>query len=257
MPQTPFFLREIVLPVMLARLGRLVLDAVLPPLCLKCQAIVAEPGTLCPQCWQQITFLAPPFCVRCGRPFEFDPGPAACCGACLRTPPVYDCARAVLRYDEASRPLILSFKHGDRLEGTAAFAHWMARAGADLLDKADLLVPVPLHRWRLARRRYNQAALLALALGRRCGIAVAPDLLRRRRSTPSQGHLGPEARRQNVAGAFTLARNGASGLAGQRVVLIDDVLTTGATVEECARVLRRSGAAEIGILTLARVLRET
>lgn len=237
-----------------ARLGRLLLDAVLPPLCLKCHAVVAEPGTLCPACWQRIGFLAPPWCACCGRPFEVDPGPEARCGACLTRPPGFDRARAVLRYDDESRPLLLRLKHGDRLEGAGAYAHWMARAGADLLDGADLLVPVPLHRWRLALRRYNQAAVLALALGRRSGVAVAPDLLRRPRATPSQGHLGPEARRRNVAGAFTLAR-GAAGLAGRRVVLIDDVMTTGATVEECARVLRRGGAASVAVLTLARALR--
>jgi len=238
-----------------ARLGRLLLDAVLPPLCLHCQAVVAEPGTLCPTCWQRISFIGPPCCAICGRPFELDPGPEARCGACLRSPPGFDRARAVLRYDETSRDLILRLKHGDRLEGASAFALWMARAGSELLDGADLLVPVPLHRWRLARRRYNQAAVLALALGRHSGLAVEPALLTRRRATPSQGHLGANDRRRNVAGAFGLARGGEARLAGRRVVLIDDVMTTGATVEECVKVLRRGGASAVAVLTLARVLR--
>jgi len=239
----------------LNRIGRVVVDALLPPLCLCCHGVVAEPGTLCAGCWSKVAFLAPPFCAVCGLPFELDPGIGAVCGDCIASPPRFGRARAVLRYDDASRVLFLRFKHGDRLEGVPAFARWMARAGADVLAGADLLVPVPLHRWRLASRRYNQAALLALGVARECGVPAEPGLLLRRRRTPPQGHLGHDARARNVAGAFEVAPRLKTVLAGKRVVLVDDVLTSGATVDECAKVLRAGGAVGIDVLTLGRVVR--
>ena len=131
----------------------------------------------------------------------------------------------------------------------------MARAGAAQLGACDLIVPVPLHRWRLLQRRYNQSALLALQLGRLSGKPVAPDLLRRRRNTPSQGRLSRAQRQQNVRGAFTVAPGRVSEVTGNGILLIDDVLTTGATVEACARVLKRAGAARVEVLTLARAVR--
>jgi len=234
---------------------RVLLDAILPPVCLRCQSPVADPGTLCPDCWSKIAFVSAPLCATCGRPFEIDPGAQMVCGACLASPPRYGRARAVLRYDDETKPLILRFKHGDRLEGAPAFARWLARAGAELLEGADLLVPVPLHRWRLAARRYNQAAVLAQALVPLVGVACVPDLLVRRRHSPSQGHLGPDARRRNVAGAFVLPPRNLARTEGRRIVLIDDVMTTGATVNECARVLLRGGAAAVDVLTLGRVVR--
>ena len=237
------------------RLARMVVDALLPPLCLSCHVVVAEPGSLCPQCWSRMTFLGTPHCACCGLPFEIDPGPDAVCGACAGDEPQFARARAVFRYDDASKVLILRFKHGDRLEGVGAFALWMARAGAELLAGADLLVPVPLHRWRLFSRRYNQAALLALAIGRLSQVAVAPQALVRTRKTPSQGHLGHDARARNVAGAFRVSEHMKETLAGRRVVLVDDVLTSGATVGECARVLKRAGAGAVDVLTLGRVVR--
>ncbi|CAA7626893.1 Phosphoribosyltransferase [Candidatus Terasakiella magnetica] len=240
---------------LLFRLGRLVTDALLPPLCLSCHAPVGEPGALCPACWSKTEFLAPPYCACCGLPFEVEVGPEAVCGDCARDPPRFRRARAVFRYDDESRALILRFKHGDRLEGVPAFARWMARAGADVLAGADLLVPVPLHRWRLLSRRYNQAALLAMGVARQTGIAAIPDLLTRLRPTPSQGHMGREGRARNVAGAFTVASRRLGALGGKRVVLIDDVMTSGATIGECARVLLRAGALSVDVLTLARVVK--
>jgi ComF family protein len=239
-----------------ARLARLVIDALLPPLCLSCGAEVAEPGSLCPSCWSAMAFLGDPCCACCGLPFEFDLGEDAVCGECARQRPRYSRARAVFRYDESSRGLILRFKHGDRLEGAGAFARWMARSGGPILAQADLLVPVPLHRWRLLSRRYNQAALLANAIGRLSGVAVEPGMLIRARRTPPQGHLGHDARARNVAGAFKVEERYRAGLSGRRVVLVDDVMTSGATVNECARVLLNAGAAEVGVLTLGRVVRE-
>ncbi|WP_375594333.1 ComF family protein [Algihabitans albus] len=235
--------------------SRPVLDALLPPRCLVTNAAVDLPGQLSPVAWQAIDFIDPPICPCCGLPFEVDPGPGALCGACLRAQPAYTRARAVMRYDDGSRPLVLRFKHADRTEAAPAFARWMARAGAAQLEACDLIVPVPLHRWRLLRRRYNQSALLALQLGRLSGKPVAPDLLRRRRNTPSQGRLSRAQRQQNVRGAFTVAPGRVSEVTGNGILLIDDVLTTGATVEACARVLKRAGAARVEVLTLARAVR--
>ena len=231
------------------------LNALLPPRCLVCGDGVARPGTLCGPCWGGLTFLAPPFCAACGFPFDYDLGPGVLCGACSREPPRYDRARAVLRYDEVSRGLLLGFKHGDRTEGAPAFGAWLARAGGELIADCDVIQPVPLHRWRLFARRYNQSALLAQALGRETRLAVLPDSLRRTRNTPSQGRLSPAARRRNVAGAFRTAPGPAERLGGRRVLLVDDVLTTGATVEACAQTLKRAGAAGVDVLTLARVVR--
>lgn len=238
----------------LAVVARRVVDAVLPPLCLSCGALVGEPGALCPVCWAKVQFLAPPCCACCGHPFDVDPGPDQLCGLCVSRPPAFRRARAVFRYDDASRPLVLRLKHADRLEGVPAFARWMARAGAELMAGADLVVPVPLHRWRLLARRYNQAALLAVALARLGGLDSLPDLLVRRRRTASQGHMNREAREKNVKGAFAVRPRYASRLGGRTVLLVDDVLTTGATVQECARVLTAAGAGAVDVLTLGRVV---
>ncbi|MEQ8965974.1 MAG: ComF family protein [Azospirillaceae bacterium] len=233
--------------------GRL-LDAVLPPRCLVSGAPVDRAGTVAPPVWGTLTFLAPPWCVRCGLPFDFDAGEAALCGACAGRAPPFDRARAVLAYDEACRPLLLAFKHGDRTDAAGPLAAWMARAGAPLLADADVVVPVPLHRRRLFRRRYNQAALLAAALGRAGGVAVVPDALARQRRTRSQGGLGRAGRRRNLSGAIVARPARRVAIAGCRVLLVDDVMTTGATVEACARALRRGGASAVDVLTLARVV---
>jgi len=234
--------------------GVAALDLLLPPRCLACGAMVEANGLLCPACWSGLSFIAPPLCESCGLPFAFAVAARTRCAACLADPPPFERARAALIYDDASRRLILGFKHADRTEAAPAFGRWLARAGAALLADADLVVPVPLHRWRLFQRRYNQAALLAHAVGGGlAGRPVAADLLVRRRRTPSQGGLGRQGRRRNVAGAFALKPGQADRLRGRRILLIDDVHTTGATLLECARALRRAGAAAVDALTLARV----
>ena len=239
-------------------MGGAVLNALLPPRCLRCGTGTDRPGALCGACWEKVRFLAPPWCERCGFPFELPLPGETVCAACLARSPRFDRARAVMAYDDGSRDLVLGFKHADRTEGAPAYAAWMARAGADLLADADLIAPIPLHWQRLLRRRYNQAALLARELGRReSGTAVVvPDLLRRRRATPSQGYLSPAARWRNVRGAFEVTPRHAARVAGARVLLIDDVLTTGATVETCARRLFAAGAAGVDVLILARIVRE-
>jgi ComF family protein len=230
-----------------------VVDGVLPPRCLNCGATVGEPEALCGACWASMTFFAPPWCRVCGLPFEHPIGEGAICGACAARLPAWDRARAVLRYDRHSRRLVLMLKHGDQTHLAGAFGRWMQRSGGEVLTEADLLIPVPLHWTRLLARRFNQAALLARAVRSAGGPALGADWLVRRRRTPSQGRMGPLARARNVRGAFALRRG--RSVEGKHVVLIDDVMTTGATAEECARVLRRAGAASVGVLVLARAVR--
>lgn len=245
--------------------ARLALDALLPPQCLSCAELVSEPGSLCAGCWGRLRFIAAPLCAICGWPFDSDPttGEASSetspvdliCGTCLREPPAFDRARAVLAYDDASRGLILGFKHADRTHGAPAFARWLARAGSELLITADVIAPVPLHWSRLLARRYNQAALLALGLAKLSARQAVPDLLVRRRATPSQGRLSRAERLRNVAGAFAVRPSRLAAARGRRILLVDDVLTTGATVSACAKALRRAGAASVDVVTLARVIR--
>lgn len=237
------------------RLGRGVLDLVLPPRCLSCGEQVADPQALCSECWSRIDFIEAPFCSVCGIPFEHDAASDAVCAACLARKPRYDRARAVFRYGDDSRGMILSFKHADRTDAAIAFAAWMARAGKELLAEADVIAPVPLHYRRLVWRRYNQAALLALRLGRAAAKPAIVDLLKRTRPTPSQAGLGAGERQRNLAGAIAVNPARAGGVQGRRVLLVDDVFTTGATVSACARALRRAGAAGVDVLTLARVVR--
>ncbi len=237
------------------RLGGAVLDVVLPPRCLGCGSLVGSGGILCSRCWEKVTFPGNPQCDVCGLPFEFDPGPGALCGVCIGKKPAYDHARAVMIYDDASRGLVLAFKHGDRTDAAPAFGVWLARAGAGLLDRADVLAPVPLHWTRLFARRYNQSALLSKVVAKISGITLTPDLLARRRATLSQGRLSPSARRRNVAGAFAVRPRHMAAIKDRRVLLIDDVLTTGATANACAKTLLAAGAAAVDVLTLSRVVR--
>ena len=235
--------------------GRLALNALLPPHCLTCEAAVEAPGRLCFACYRVTGFVTEPCCRRCGRPFGHagQGGRTMECGQCAAEPPPWRQARAALRYDEQARRIILPLKYGDRVEAAAALATHMARAGAALLQDADLLVPVPLHRHRLIKRRYNQAALLARALGRLAGCAVLPDAICRIRVTEALAGKTRQERAATVTGAFALRRERAGGIAGRRVVLVDDVLTTGATAGACTQVLLAGGAAHVDLLVGARV----
>lgn len=200
-------------------------------------------------------FLAPPFCQCCGLPFAFETeGEDLQCAACLDHPPPWRQARSVLRYDEASKGLVLALKHADRTDLAPALARWMARAGEDLLKQCDLIAPVPLHWMRLFTRRFNQSALLAHALG---GIARKPvqaDLMARTRRTQSQGHLRKLDRQGNVSGAFAVRPRHNTRIQGKTVLLVDDVMTSGATAGECSRVLLKAGAAHVDVLSVARAV---
>ena len=246
--------RSPVLPPWLTRGAETLLGLLLPRRCLACGATVESDGALCAECWPHIRLLAPPCCACCGLPFDYDQGTDAVCAGCAAWLPVFDRARAVFAYDDASRGPVLAFKHADRTDAAPAFVRMMIQAAGDLLAEDPLIVPVPLHRSRLLMRRYNQAAVLGNALAKQTGLVAVPDLLVRRRRTPSQGGLGASARRRNVRGAFAVREGRNSVLRDRRVLLIDDVMTTGATVEACARPLLRAGAQAVDVLTLARVI---
>lgn len=236
-------------------------DYILPARCPVNGRIVPDNGAISPESWRDLTFVSAPFCRCCGYPFpvveqEAQEGSAELlCGPCLETEPSFGRARSVFVYDDASRQLVLSFKHGDRTLLTRTFAPLMARAGEVVLAEADLLVPVPLHWVRLLKRRYNQAALLASALSQLSGLPHDPFVLQRTRHTASQGHKSAKDRVKNVQNAFAVDEGRAEKINGRRIVLVDDVLTTGATVEACARALSNAGAAGVDVLTVARVVK--
>lgn len=234
--------------------GRRLFDLVLPPRCKKCGALVVADDALCAACWSALCFLGPPWCASCGRPFEFEVGADALCGACIAEPPRFGQARAALAYDDESREMILRFKHGGDESLAKLFARWMALAGQELFGAAPLILPVPLHPLRRVRRRFNQSALIAADLARITGLPWDPLSLERARRTPSQGGLGKAARRENVRGAFRVSDGRREHLAGRHLLLVDDVWTSGATAEACIRACRRAGAARIDLLTVARVL---
>ena len=232
------------------------IDLVLPPSCLACNAPVSEAGALCADCWSRVSFIGSPCCARCGLPFEIEAATGALCGACTRAPPVYDRARAAFLYEGAGRELILAYKMADRSWVAPRLAAWLHRAAAPLLADADLVVPVPLHRWRLLARRFNQAAVLAQLVARQSDARLIPDLLVRTRRTAPQSRLSRPERRRNVRGAFAVRRGRAPLVADRRILLVDDVLTTGATVSACARALRKAGAVRVDVATLARAGRD-
>jgi ComF family protein len=229
------------------------LDLLLPPTCAGCDALVAEPGQLCAACFRGLDFITDPVCERCGRPFASSAEAGAPCVFCIRRPPPWGQARAAFRYDQAARDLILPLKHADRTEIAETLARHMQRAGRVLLERAEVLVPVPLHRWRLLHRRYNQAALLAAALARRVGRPCVPDALRRVRSTASLGPLSALRRDALMQGAIDVRPGRAGAVTGKRILLIDDVLTSGATARACTRALLDAGAVCIDVLVVSRV----
>jgi ComF family protein len=229
-------------------------DIVVPPVCLACQRPLGSHDCLCPLCWRQIRFIRPPLCDRLGIPMPFDTGGTIVSGAALRNPPDWDRARAVAKFGPVLRDLIHKFKYSDRLDARRLFGKWLAEAGSELIADADVLVPVPLHRWRLLWRKFNQAAMLANEVGRLTGTPVDPFAVRRSKSTRPQVGLSEAARRRNLAGAFEVPKRARAGIEGRKVLLIDDVFTTGSTVAACARVLKRSGAARVDVLVLAMVI---
>ncbi|AYV46628.1 amidophosphoribosyltransferase [Caulobacter flavus] len=231
-------------------LGRGLLDLILPP-----RAFDGEPALtpgLSAGAWSRIVFLDGPVCDGCGAPFPFDQGEPLC-ALCQAQPRAFARARAACLYDEHSRDLVLKLKHADRTDLSGLFARWISRAAPDLLDEAQAVVPVPMHRARLLRRRYNQAAEIARPLARAAGRPYLADALVRKRDTASQGGKSADGRRRNVAAAFAVPDAKRPLIEGKRVLLVDDVLTTGATAEGCARALLAAGASAVDLTVVARV----
>ena len=232
---------------------KLTLDIALPTLCVACREPVDGEG-VCASCWAKLSFIAPPYCPRLGIPFVYDPGPELLSMEAIANPPAYQRARAAVRYDEVARTLVHALKYQDRTDLAPAMGRWMARAGHELLETADLLVPVPLH-WRRAwHRRYNQSGALARVVERQSGVKLKGELLRRVRATEQRVGLSRSQRASNVQGAFGVSADQRSEIQGRRVVLIDDVLTSGATVDACARALLRAKAVQVDVLVFARVV---
>jgi ComF family protein len=233
---------------------RFALDVALPPLCPACRTPLGDGVGLCADCWAKLHFIEPPYCARLGIPFTYDPGPGLLSMEAIANPPAYDRARAAVRYDDVARELVHRFKYGDRLDLAPMMGGWMARAGRELTAQADALVPVPLHWRRLWARRFNQSAALAHAVSDIAGVPVLLETLKRVRATPQQVGLDKGERATNVQGAFRVAPERKPDVKGRRLILVDDVLTSGATVDTCARALLRAGAAHVDVLVFARVV---
>ncbi len=227
------------------------LDVFLPPVCLGCEARLDAHDALCPACWRTIDFIRPPLCDRLGIPMPYDTGGVMISAAAAAAPPEYDRARAVARYDGLMRDLIHDFKFRDTHDARTLFGRWMSEAGRDIIAGCDVLVPVPLARWRLLTRRFNQSQILASEVARQTGKPAAPFSLCRVRTTKSQVGLSRTERRRNVAGAFAVPQAQMVSVAGKAVLLIDDVITTGATASSAAKALRRAGATRVDVLALA------
>ena len=233
---------------------RPILDFALPPRCPGCGAVTDEPHRFCLTCWTQLAFLGDPCCARCALPFEYGEGAEVICGRCMAEPPAYDRLRAAVAYGDMARAVALKLKYG----GRPSVAETMARFIERHLDAstAPILAPVPLHRWRIWRRGYNQSALIAGVMARRAALEAQLDLLERVKATPVLRGMNPRERKAAVRGAFRVNPKRKEGLRGRAVILVDDIYTSGATVNACARILRRAGAARVDVLCWARVVRE-
>ncbi|MEO6608440.1 MAG: ComF family protein [Aestuariivirga sp.] len=234
-------------------LWRGLVDVITPPLCLSCGGQVMQPASLCVECWGRLRFLDLPVCEVMGTPFAYDQGEGILSAEALADPPGWDRSRAAVLFDNHSKEIVHQLKYRDRAEAGIFMARLMARAGHALLREADFIVPVPLHRGRLWRRRFNQAAVLAQRIAGRDGPAYQPEFLVRSRATAQQVGLSAKERRRNVKGAFSVPFEAKALLAGKCIVLVDDVRTTGSTLRACTEALREAGAGQIHVLTFALV----
>lgn len=244
---------EIALSRLPVRLWRGFVDLVTPALCLACGTPVGEPASLCVACWNRLRPIDEPVCDALGIPFAYDQGAGALSAAALSDPPAWDRSRAAVLFEDEAAGLVHALKYRDRPEAGLLMARMMARAGRRLLAETDVMLPVPLHRLRLWKRRFNQSAVLAQRIAALSGTPWRHDVLLRARPTRAQVGLDQEARRRNVRNAFAVRADRLAEVAGKSVLLVDDVRTTGATAEACALALKRAGAARVSLLTFALV----
>jgi len=228
--------------------------ALFPPVCAGCGRMVEEPGALCGRCWPRLRLLEEPWCPVMGTPFAQDMGEGFLSAEAIARPPPFARARAAVAYTGVARQMVQRLKYNDRTDLAPWMARWMMRAGSELIADAEVIVPVPLHRRRFFRRRFNQSAELARAIVHVTGIAFEPGLVERVKMTRQQVGLGQREREDNVRAAFAVPARLLERLRGRRVLLVDDVYTTGATVAAVTRALRKGGASNVDVLTFARVL---
>ena len=231
---------------------KILLDFLIPPTCPACHKRTDNNG-LCPECFSGLEFIGKQKCSVCGQPLDAIVPGMAVCGKCLKDPPCFHQAEAVFKYNEIIRKLILPFKHANKIELTELFVRWMSANSKEMIQKNDILIPVPLHWRRLLKRKYNQSALITQRLAKRYGKTYAPLVLIRSKYTPSQGHLSPKDRKKNVQGVFSVKYP--DKIKDKSILLVDDVFTTGATVNECAKILLKAGAKSVDVLTVTKVVK--
>ena len=232
---------------------KLCLDFLIPPTCPICKNRVSESMGLCPKCFSKLDFIGNQKCSVCGQPLDAIVPGMAICGSCLKNPPLFHKAISVLKYNDVSKKLILAFKHGDHLELTNLLIKLISLNCSSIIEENDILIPVPLHWSRLLKRKYNQSAVIAQKLATKYKKVYDPKTLKRHKATKSQGHLSPQKRKENVKGCLII-RN-PSKIQGKKILLIDDVFTTGATINECVKILLKCGAKQVDVLTLAKVVK--
>lgn len=236
------------------------IDLILPPKCLSCSALINEAHNICADCWKELHFISEPRCASCGYPFgsemshiDFSTIGESLCGACQKKPRIFDKAISALRYDDHSKKMIIGFKHHDKLEYATFFAKLLRQAGTKIFDDIDIIIPVPLHKKRLFKRRFNQSAIVSNILSNYIEKPHEPTILIRSKNTPPQtGNMNK--RSKNVQGAFKVVSKYKGKLTGKNILLIDDVFTTGATIENCSKSLKKAGAGKIYVLTIFRVI---
>ncbi len=234
----------------LKRFGHFLLNILCPPTCPICSEQVEEAHCLCPECYSKLNFITKPCCDICGKPFEYTVFDELTCGACLKQKPHFSMARSVLAYDEFSKKLVLAFKHGDHTELNMLFLKFLVQADKAVFQNVDMIIPVPLHWTRRLKRKYNQAGLLGKVVGRYFNIPFTPTVLSRIKRTESQGHKKRKERERNIKNAFRVKNP--TVIKGKTILVVDDVMTTGTTLNECARILKKSGAKDVKVLTIYR-----
>ena len=233
-----------------------VVDTILPPRCPGSGEVVEIQGAVSPNFWDKLQFIEKPFCKKCSIPFSFESDENVICGRCLDEDPFYDESRAAVVYNDASRRVILNFKFNDKTHYVHTFVPWMLRAGKELIEQSDYIIPVPLHPKKIRMRKFNQSALLAQAIAKKTNVKYLPDGLIRTRHTIPQKGLNKKQRLENISGAFEISDNYLDKLAHKNILIIDDIFTTGATLNECARILKNAGSCKVSVLTIARVTKE-